>query len=295
MNENKDNRTGPEFWFAEWMKAATAFWGPLASMGAATDRSDDKKTASKKKEKSRAEESWEMMLKTMEALSSAMYEPETMGAAFKGTSELPQILIKVDQTGRDSFLNFQQRWLERVGKFGESTSPYTFESLDEDPFKPWIELYEKEFRQFANLPQLGLARFYQEKMNRAIDTFNIFQSQMAKFTHLLYLPVEKSFLVLQEKLSELADQGELPEDSKTYYQMWIKILEGHYMTLFQSPEYIEALSQTLDSFANFSSARREILQDYLKMFPIPTQKEMDELYKEIYLLKKRIRKLEKGK
>jgi len=118
---------------------------------------------------------------------------------------------------------------------------------------------------------------------------------MAKFTHLLYLPVEKSFLVLQEKLSGLADQGELPEDSKTYYQMWIKILEGHYMTLFQSPEYIEALSQTLDSFANFSSARREILQDYLKMFPIPTQKEMDELYKEIYLLKKRIRKLEKGK
>jgi polyhydroxyalkanoate synthesis regulator phasin len=29
------------------------------------------------------------------------------------------------------------------------------------------------------------------------------------------------------------------------------------------------------------------------MFPVPTHKEMDELYKEIYLLKKRIKELEK--
>jgi polyhydroxyalkanoate synthesis regulator phasin len=29
------------------------------------------------------------------------------------------------------------------------------------------------------------------------------------------------------------------------------------------------------------------------MLPVPTQKEMDELYKEIYLLKKRIKELEK--
>ena len=31
------------------------------------------------------------------------------------------------------------------------------------------------------------------------------------------------------------------------------------------------------------------------MLPVPTHKEMDELYKEIYLLKKRIKELEKKK
>jgi hypothetical protein len=31
------------------------------------------------------------------------------------------------------------------------------------------------------------------------------------------------------------------------------------------------------------------------MLPVPTHKEMDELYKEIYLLKKRIKALEKKK
>ena len=35
------------------------------------------------------------------------------------------------------------------------------------------------------------------------------------------------------------------------------------------------------------------MEDMLSMFPVPKQKEMDELYREIYLLKKRIKALEK--
>ena len=38
---------------------------------------------------------------------------------------------------------------------------------------------------------------------------------------------------------------------------------------------------------------QEILEDMLQTLPVPKQREMDELYKEIYLLKKRIKALEK--
>jgi polyhydroxyalkanoate synthesis regulator phasin len=128
-----------------------------------------------------------------------------------------------------------------------------------------------------------------------MDTFNIYQATVAEFSRLLSLPMEKSFQVLQEKFAELTDKGDLPEDPKKYYQMWIKILEGHYMTLFQSPEYTRALNKTLDSMSEFSKAKKEVFQDFLNMLPVPTHKEMDELYKEIYLLKKRIKELEKKK
>lgn len=40
-------------------------------------------------------------------------------------------------------------------------------------------------------------------------------------------------------------------------------------------------------------ARQEILEDTLKMLPVSTQKEMDELYKEIYAVKRRVRVVEK--
>ena len=244
---------------------------------------------------SRVLESWQTTQKTWKTLFSILSEPDTIEAFFKGTSVVPEILVNKAQTGLNGFVQFQQQWLERSGKVGESTKAYAFENLDEDVLKVWNDLYEKEFRQFFNIPQLGLTRLYQEKMIQFVDKSNIFQTSLAKFLRLLSLPMEKSFQVMQEQLTELADEGQLPEDPKAYYQKWIKILEGHYMTLFQSPEYIQTLNNTLDALSEFSAAKKESLLDFLNLLPIPTHKEMDELYKEIYLLKKKVKTLEKEK
>jgi hypothetical protein len=297
MSEKQQKTTGPQPLLSDWMKTATEIWGPIFSMWNNIGEANGEISTSKKEgKKSRVQESFETTQKTWQALSSVMIEPETMGALFKGTGVLPEIFLKMAQTNLDSFVRFQRQWVEKAGKIGKTTQAYKFEDLDEDVFKAWTELYEKEFRRFLNIPQVGLTRFYQEKVMRTVDKFNIFQATMAEFMRLLFLPVEKSLPVMQEKLTELADEGNLPEDPKAYYQIWIKILEGHYMTLFQSLEYTLSMNKTLDSLTEFSTAKKEILQDViLHMLPVPTQKEMDELYKDIYVLKKRIRKLEKGK
>ena len=75
--------------------------------------------------------------------------------------------------------------------------------------------------------------------------------------------------------------------------MWIKILEGLYMTLFKSSEYTRAMGKALDSLEEFSAAKQAILVDMLQFLPVPTNKEMDDLCKEVYQLKKRIKTLEK--
>jgi hypothetical protein len=124
--------------------------------------------------------------------------------------------------------------------------------------------------------------------------FNIFQAAVSEFISVLYLPLEKSFPVMQERLTELADGGKLPQQFKDYYGLWVKILEGHYMSLFKSPEYSQTVARTLDAMAEFMVARRRTLEDTMQCLPVPTQRDMDELYKEIYTLKKRIRELEKN-
>lgn len=296
MTDKPQDKTSPELMFADWMKTATAFWGPMASMWTRATEANSVITEEKNEKKSKIQKTLETAQKTWKALFLAMIEPETMETLFKGSSALPEILLEMAQTNLNSFIHLQQQWLEKAGKVEESTKAYKFEDLDEDAFKAWTELYEKDFRKFLNLPQVGLTRFYQEKMIRSVDKFNIFQTAMAEFLRLLSLPMEKSFQVMQEKMAELAEEEKLPEDSKEYYQMWIKTLEGHYMTLFQSPEYTRALNKTLDSLSEFSAVKKEILQDTIQhTLPVPTQKEMDELFKEIYLLKKRIKALEKNK
>jgi hypothetical protein len=295
MNDKQKDEIGPETFFSDWMKTSMAFWESMASMWSTFNTTGDVTPNSKRDDKtSRFQKSWESTQKTWKAWSQIITEPETMKTLFKDTGMLPEIFLQIAQGGLNSFVHLQQQWLERAGKVQESTKSYTFENIDEDAVKVWIKLYETELSKIFNIPQLGLTRFYQEKMIRSVDKFNMFQSNLTEFLRLLSLPMEKSFQVMQEKLTDLADDGNLPEDSKVYYQMWIKILEGHYMTLFQSSEYTNILNKTLHSMSEFSEAKKELLQDtLLYTLPVPTQKEMDELYKEIYLLKKRIKELEK--
>jgi polyhydroxyalkanoate synthesis regulator phasin len=44
----------------------------------------------------------------------------------------------------------------------------------------------------------------------------------------------------------------------------------------------------------FSVAKNQFLQDLLQSLPVPTHKEMDDLYKELYALKKKVKSLEKA-
>jgi hypothetical protein len=293
MSENHDkDKTGPDF-LSAWMKTAGDLWGTMFrtwSDAAATFRPSSESSSGST---GHTQASLDAAMKTWQILSSTLARPEIMDSMFKGSGTMPEILMKLAQSSLAGFLDFQQKWFERAGRIGKSTEAYTFEDLDENAFRAWNEIYEKEFRQFFNIPQLGLTRFYQEKANQTLDKFNLFQTAIGEFIRLLYLPMTKSYSVLQQKLAELSESGELPEDPQKYYQMWIKILEGHYMTLFQSTEYIETMGKTLDAMSEFSTAKNDLLEDILTMFPISTQKDMDDLYKEIYLLKKRIKALEK--
>ena len=113
--------------------------------------------------------------------------------------------------------------------------------------------------------------------------------------HLILLPIEKTFKVLQQQLSDLAREGQLPENSNDYYKLFIKILEGHYMSLFKSPEYVSTMTKTLGALEDFIAARDSINQDLFKSLSIPTQNELDEIYKELYQLTKKVKRLEKEK
>jgi uncharacterized protein YukE len=79
----------------------------------------------------------------------------------------------------------------------------------------------------------------------------------------------------------------------SYYTKWIKTLEGQYMELFRSPEWHQSLNRLIDGAASFRASRNEILTDFIQFLPIPTNKDMDDVYKELYHLKKTIKQMAK--
>lgn len=243
--------------------------------------------------KGRMSESMQATVKMWQSLFGAMSEPAAMENFQKTAQMAPDIVLAISQTCIQGFIKFQTRVNDWVIKRGTETADFDAQAFDREFLDMWTAMYEEELSQYLKIPQIGLGRVYQERVMRATDELNRFQATLSGFMHLLYLPMEKSFKTMQEKTAEMADAGPLDDQSKTYYNMWIKVLEGHYMELFKAEDFTDALGETLSSLNTFVEARREVVNDVLKSYSIPTNQDLNDLYKEIYLLKKRMRAYEK--
>jgi hypothetical protein len=286
MGEKKDDPFNVDAMVGAWADAMQTFWGGLAAM--------TPQAASRKKPPSASMDALGRMAKGWQTMAAAMSAPDSINALLKGAGAMPEVLSQLAQSTISSFMELQQKAAESAGRIGESVEAYSFENIDENIFRVWTDIYEKEFRQFFRVPQLGLTRTYQEKMNVAMDAYNRHQAIMAEFLRLLALPFNRSLAVMQDKMGELAEKGELPDDAQVYYRNWIKVLEGHFMTLFQTPEYVQTLAKTIDSLSEFSKARNAVIEDMLKSLPIAGRTEVDDLAQEVYRLKRRIRRLEQA-
>lgn len=284
--EREGKQSSMDSLFSAWMKSAADFWSSSMGMW----RSDAEEMRVEGGEP-KGQEVWQEAIRRWQTLLSSMSNPEFMETFLRGASASPESSIKITRTALEGYTTLCRQWLNKIGNLSEPVKAYQFENIDQTLFKSLRELYEKEVQPFLNIPQLGLNRSYQERLNEAIDRFTLYQTALASFLQMLSLPVEKSLRVMEEKVEELSREKKLPENFKDYYDMWIKVLEGHYMTLFKSPEYIESLSGTINAGADYKAAQQRLLFDLLQPLPIPTNKDMDELYKEIYLLKKTVREL----
>jgi class III poly(R)-hydroxyalkanoic acid synthase PhaE subunit len=160
-------------------------------------------------------------------------------------------------------------------------------------FDYWQSWYEKEWKPFFNMPQFGMTRYYQEHTNQNIDKYYELQAMLTEFSSLLCQPIEKSFQAVGGDVFSAGAQAGEADAGKAYYAKWISTLEKEYMTLFRSTEYVGCLNKAMKSLNDFIISRQTVLEDMLKLLPIPTNSEMDGLYKELYELKKRVRDLEK--
>ena len=295
MNEKIDDPFVMTSMVTTWMKSMGDLWGSGAGQWSAFPGQQQAGTKADIGATPKAQAAMAATLKNWHILAGAMATPESMTSLFKGSGAMPEVLLKLAQTSMGSVMELQQNMVQRVGRLGDSAKAYQFQDIDENMSRLWTEIYEREFRQYFQIPQLGLMRTYQEKANRVADKYNLFQSTLSEFLSLLGLPFTRSMQVMQEKLGEMAENGELTEDTKVYYNMWVKVLEGHFMTLFQTPEYVETLTRTVNALADFSGARNAALEDMLSMLPVAKKTEMDDMARELYELKKRLRKLEKAK
>ncbi|MEO9277858.1 MAG: poly(R)-hydroxyalkanoic acid synthase subunit PhaE [Nitrososphaera sp.] len=93
-----------------------------------------------------------------------------------------------------------------------------------------------------------------------------------------------------KKVPEIPNDTENIESSK---RIWIDIFENYFTRLFDSPEFADNFGKLVTSELELMGHWNNITSILLESANMPTKKEMDEVYKELYSLRKRIAKLEK--
>jgi class III poly(R)-hydroxyalkanoic acid synthase PhaE subunit len=294
MNKEEKEKSMPQDALLEsWIKASTDVWKSTASIWPPAFGGISSASGSAEEEGAdmSAEDPVKMFSEIWQALFNLINKPLTDD--FHPTSFLPEWMLKASQPLWSGYFLLQKQWMAGEEKVSAG-EPERFENLAQKMTKTCFDMYEKEFGQILNMPQLGLTRVYQERVNQTIEKFTQFQRALTEFIQLLLIPMEKAYNTVQEEIKNVEKKGkEAFRDSKTYYQFWIKIMEENYMVLLKSDEYTEKLGETMKALHDYKIIRMQFLMDVLQDLPIPTNKDMDELYKDLYLLKKRVKELEK--
>lgn len=295
MKEKKTENTFFNPFSGDWMNTASKFWDNAFKVQneAMENYSGAMEFFNKASSKSKPDNLFKMGNSINKFVVSFFSKPENF-TSFAATSEmLPGLMMNLSQNLATSFSEIQNILVEKSSRFGSGIKELSIEDFNAGIFTIWNELYKSDFQKFYNIPQLGIARNHQAQFNKTLDTGNLFYMAFSEFMNLLYIPVEKAGTMVIETYQEKIDNNELSDDPKIIYKMWIKALEGFYMQMLQSPEYTRALNTVIKAHADHKEAQGKILQTVLHQLQIPTNKEMSELYKDIYLLKKKIRILEK--
>jgi hypothetical protein len=284
MTQENSGQMASEPLLAAWIKWTMDFWDTMAQMGPGLGGAT-RSGSQASQETAASGDPWLAALNLWQAFFSLLTEPGTITAVFQGIQAPSKIILRMAQAGWGGYFHLHQQWLEGWQGHGFSSGENGYENLDQDISEACNEIFEQDFRRLLNLPHLCLVGLPQETVNRTTEKFNQFQAAMAEFISLLYLPVKKSLRAMKG-IGGHGRQENPPEDFKEYYKGWLKILEGHYMTLFQSAEYIRTLTHTLNALEDFTLAKQELQSEAMSALGLPTRREMDDLYREIYLLKK---------
>jgi polyhydroxyalkanoate synthesis regulator phasin len=203
------------------------------------------------------------------------------------------LLLQLNEMGLESFSMLSKEMSGYFDQMNSSSEKGEFLDMNERLCQTWNELYEKKFSRVFQLPKLGLMSTHMEKAARMLDKYNRLQSSIVELSRLLSQPFHRCQKKMTLKMTEMIQRGDTPKGSRDCYKEWVQELETHFMALFQTPQYVSALSSALSTLSDFISVRNEALEDLLSMFPVARKTDVDDMARELYELKKRLGRLEK--
>jgi len=135
-----------------------------------------------------------------------------------------------------------------------------------------LELYQECVGKYLTAPQFGIPREALQQINSAISANHKFMGAVGDFLIMFSTPFKRSMDILQQAIKDRERAGEGFKSAKEVYNFAVKIFDKEYDDWLKSPAGVQ------------------VKDIWLKSLSIPTQREMEDVYRGIYDLKKKTRK-----
>lgn len=160
-------------------------------------------------------------------------------------------------------------------------------------YNNWFTQMNNTFAPLTKLMPNNGNKQQMEAIKEISNMLNIYNLKNSQLQYMMYTNGVKAMETLAEDLYTKMRKGEDMSTFMNIYQDWLNTNDKQFVTLFETEEYSKLMSEVSSLQLTLKKQIEIQMEKSMSHLPLINRTEMDELYKTIYELKKRINILEK--
>jgi len=158
-------------------------------------------------------------------------------------------------------------------------------------FNAWSKTFEESFDRLAMMPAVGPSREKYEKVMKGFSLYiNLYATWMDSLSNINNISLE-ALSKMRDKTATLKSETG-PERSKELYDIWMETYSGAFNEFFRSEHFASDIGKFMSLFADVQRYNRDVLEEnVLVPSNLPTKTDIDEINKELYDLRKKVKEL----
>ena len=153
----------------------------------------------------------------------------------------------------------------------------------------FVKNYEETIGKALLAPSVGYFKEFNERLNNMMYAYVQFNTSKAAFYSLFYATGMKAAERVYDKFTDFVGKEMTPETFREFYRIWWTVNEEVYQELFRSEEFSKLSRDVNSRGLLFRKWIDDVFEQILKFTSLPSKKDMDEIYRSLYDLKKEVR------
>lgn len=184
---------------------------------------------------------------------------------------------------------------EKQNKGTASADPLkTYLDSTQEFFDMWMKNYQSTFGKLTQVPAFGPIREKQEKIMKGfpvyVNLYNTWVESNINFQTVFTEAMKKTY---EKMITET--NGEISTVKyKDFYKIWLDTYSETLKEFMKSGHFASDMGKLMTNFMDYQRYNREMIEEnILKPCNLPTKSEIDEINKDIYILRKTLKDLDK--